>query len=199
MFVVAMFGLLAGAWLLDSAVQNRNPVGSLVEIVRDPANARTIRENASGSGYVVEEFVQKPTGSTNSATTTTSGAVAGPNAGTGSGAAAGAIAFCRKAIGAGYSQTRRYGPESYDCSGLMFKAYESVGVKIGTWTGSQILNGKPVAKADIQPGDLVFPSAGHVGIATSAGWPCNIIDAPTWGKKVSERKAWAFFAARRVA
>lgn len=198
MFVVALFALAAGAWLLDSAVQNRNPVTSILDIVRDPSSARQIRAESSEE-YTVVRTPSQMANNAGSATTQIPTTSVGPDAGVGSGKAAGAIAYARKAIGAGYSQVNRYGPNTYDCSGLMFKAYESVGVKIGTWTGAQILNGTKVAKEDIQPGDLVFPVAGHVGIATSAGWPCTFIDAPTWGKKVSERKAWGYLTARRVA
>jgi len=57
------------------------------------------------------------------------------------------------------------GPNSYDCSGLVWKAYEiGAGMHFNgrPTTYTLIGMGKPVTKAELQPGDLVFPDAGHV-------------------------------------
>jgi hypothetical protein len=57
------------------------------------------------------------------------------------------------------------GPNSYDCSGLIWKAYEvGAGYKFqGRPTTYTLVGmGREVPKSEIRPGDLVFPNAGHV-------------------------------------
>ena len=49
------------------------------------------------------------------------------------------------------------GPESYDCSGLTWRAYEQAGVTLPRVSADQHASGgTPVAIADLLPGDLVF-------------------------------------------
>jgi peptidoglycan DL-endopeptidase CwlO len=47
-------------------------------------------------------------------------------------------------------------PPVFDCSGLTMWAYGQAGVKIPRTSREQFTIGKPVAKADMQPGDLMF-------------------------------------------
>lgn len=63
------------------------------------------------------------------------------------------------------------GPKGYDCSGLTKMAYASVGIKLPHGSISQYSYGKPVAKKDLQPGDLVFYYSGpsHVAIYVGNG------------------------------
>ena len=48
------------------------------------------------------------------------------------------------------------GPDSYDCSGLTQYAYRAAGIELPHSSRSQSEMGTPVARADLQPGDLVF-------------------------------------------
>lgn len=75
------------------------------------------------------------------------------------------------------------GPNSFDCSGLVVAAYSSIGVKVPHQTGDLTrLNGAmSVSRAQLQPGDMVFPHGGHVGIYIGGG---KVVHAPTSGDVV---------------
>ena len=47
----ALLMLIAGAWLVDSAVQNRKPVQTLVRILQNPSGARQAVKDSRGTGY----------------------------------------------------------------------------------------------------------------------------------------------------
>jgi peptidoglycan DL-endopeptidase CwlO len=72
------------------------------------------------------------------------------------------------------------GPRGYDCSGLTLAAWASVGVALGHYTGWQWNETKPISRADLRPGDLVFffSDHHHVGIYAGSGW---MVHAPTTG------------------
>ena len=106
-----------------------------------------------------------------------------------------AIAFARAQIGKPY-RWGGTGPDAYDCSGLVQAAYKSAGVNLPRTTTLMLTVGKPVAKADLAPGDLVFPDPGHVQLYTGGG---NQVEAPRAGENVVERPMWGFMTARRVA
>ena len=61
-------------------------------------------------------------------------------------------------------------PSGFDCSGFTSYVYKHFGYSISRSSSAQASNGVPVAKADLQPGDLVLfkgtnsSSIGHVGI-----------------------------------
>lgn len=196
-----MFAVVAGAWLLDSAVQNRNPLESLVEIVRDPANARTIREGSAGTGFVVTPNAPSATGAAAGNTVGYSGQYDnGLPAGQANAVVAGALAFARAQIGKPYKWGAT-GPNSFDCSGLVYSAFKSVGVVLPRTTatlhtaavaGRQL---KLVPRSELVVGDLVFPDAGHVGIYSGNGM---FVEAPRAGLKVREVKVWGFLYAARV-
>ncbi|AEV81229.1 hypothetical protein ACWT_0217 [Actinoplanes sp. SE50] len=48
------------------------------------------------------------------------------------------------------------GPDGYDCSGLTLAAWATVGVSLRHYTKWQWEDTKPVSRADLKPGDLVF-------------------------------------------
>jgi cell wall-associated NlpC family hydrolase len=75
------------------------------------------------------------------------------------------------------------GPAGYDCSGLTAVAWASVGVTLGHYTGWQWTEGKPVTKAALRPGDLVFfySDLHHMGIYVGGGW---MVHAPHTGDYV---------------
>lgn len=91
------------------------------------------------------------------------------------------------------------GPNAYDCSGLVQWAYKQVGVNLPRTAAMQSVAGRPVAQANLQPGDLVFfyTPVSHVGIYVGGG---NILNAPTAGQpvKISAMKWMPFHNARRV-
>ncbi|AUH41060.1 C40 family peptidase [Streptomyces sp. CMB-StM0423] len=63
------------------------------------------------------------------------------------------------------------GPDSYDCSGLTQAAWREAGISLPRTTYDQVNAGTQVAKADLQPGDLVFfyDDISHVGIYVGNG------------------------------
>lgn len=84
----------------------------------------------------------------------------------------------------------RFGPDYYDCSGLVYAAFRSVGINIATITYDQVKQGIniPVDPNYVKPGDLIFkqgdvPSRmyGHVAIAINS---TQEIQAPHTGDVV---------------
>lgn len=75
------------------------------------------------------------------------------------------------------------GPSAFDCSGLVLWAYAQVGISLPHFTGDQWNMGVHVARANLQPGDLVFfyPDIGHVGLYIGNGL---MVDAPDFGENV---------------
>jgi cell wall-associated NlpC family hydrolase len=75
------------------------------------------------------------------------------------------------------------GPNSYDCSGLVQYAYAKAGLKLAHSSRIQSTLGKPVSRANLQPGDLVFfySPVSHVGIYIGNGL---MVHAPTSGSVV---------------
>lgn len=99
----------------------------------------------------------------------------------GSGAAKQAIAFAMSQLGEPYVYGGA-GPDSWDCSGLMMKAYAAAGVSIPRVVGPQIAAGRSVSAGELQPGDLVaYPSMSHIGMYLGGG---KVIHAPRPGKSV---------------
>ncbi len=75
------------------------------------------------------------------------------------------------------------GPGQFDCSGLVVWAYAREGIALPHYTGDLWNSGVHVARADLEPGDLVFFFAGisHVGIYVGNGL---MVDAPDFGQTV---------------
>ena len=94
-----------------------------------------------------------------------------------------ALAFAKDQLGEPYKYGAA-GPGSWDCSGLTMRAWEKAGVELPHNAAAQYKLGTKVAKADLQPGDLVFFYSGpsHVGIYAGDG---QVVHAPKPGSKVT--------------
>ncbi len=86
-------------------------------------------------------------------------------------------------------------PSGFDCSGFTQYVYRHFGYYIGRTTYDQIYDGRAVSQSELQPGDLVFTSAGHIGIYVSDG---RMIHAPQTGDVIKISNIWSFYAARRI-
>jgi cell wall-associated NlpC family hydrolase len=102
--------------------------------------------------------------------------------------AAEAITFAKQQIGKPY-QWGAAGPDSYDCSGLVYAAYAAAGVHIARTTYQWQQDGPAVPLSQIQPGDLLF-SAGSDGTPSNPGHVVmylgggQVIQAPQVGQDV---------------
>lgn len=99
------------------------------------------------------------------------------------------------------------GPSEFDCSGLTSWAYAQAGIDIPRTSRAQYQAGRPVAKDELQPGDLLFYDDGsgdpsqihHVGMYVGNG---KMVDAPTEGQLVDVRSMEGdghYIGARRYA
>ena len=126
----------------------------------------------------------KPTAKTNTETRTATKTSQDStrSSATGSSKGAKALAYAKAQLGEPYVRNGD-GPSSWDCSGLTMMAWGSVGVSLPHSSGQQFNRGQPVAKSDLQSGDLVFFYSGisHVGLYAGNG---QVIHAPRPGKSV---------------
>ena len=86
-------------------------------------------------------------------------------------------------------------PKGFDCSGLVQYVYKHFGINISRTTRTQINEGKEVGINQLQLGDLVFPSSGHVTLYVGNG---KVIHAPQPGDHVKISNLWKFWRARRI-
>ena len=93
------------------------------------------------------------------------------------------VAFAKRQLGVPYHWggiSRRTG---FDCSGLVYAAYRSIGRKLPHSTWGQMSLGVRVRFARLRPGDLVFTNGGgHVVLVVSRR---AAIQAPHTGARVS--------------
>ena len=91
------------------------------------------------------------------------------------------------------------GPDAFDCSGLVKWSFAQAGLVVPRTSSAQSVVGTPVAKADLQPGDLVFfySPVSHVAIYIGGG---QVVHASTSSSpvKISNLSAMPFHNARRV-
>lgn len=126
----------------------------------------------------------------NSGTATTSTPSASPQAGTGgSQQAQSAVAYALAQVGKPY-QWGGTGPGAFDCSGLCYAAYASVGVTIPRTSEAQYEQLPHVPMSSLLPGDLIFYNPGEDGIAGEPGHVVmaigngNMVEAPHTGATV---------------
>ncbi len=110
------------------------------------------------------------------------------------------VAYARHQVGVAYSYGGSSPTTGFDCSGLVYAAYRSIGRKIPRSSWDQLRVGRPVRFARLRPGDLLFTEGGgHVQLVVSKR---TAISAPQTGERVRYvplRQLRAQFAgARRV-
>lgn len=93
------------------------------------------------------------------------------------------------------------GPDTWDCSGLVLKAYAAAGISLPRVSSAQAQAGVAVSRDELRPGDLVafYSPVSHIGIYLGNG---QVVHAPESGDvvKVTGIDAFGHIAAmRRVA
>jgi hypothetical protein len=88
-------------------------------------------------------------------------------------------------------------PGGFDCSGLLYWAYNKAGYHgLGRTTYQMIKQGVAVSQNHLLPGDAVFPEPGHVGLYVGNGM---VLEAPHTGDhvKLIPLSQFGFLTARR--
>lgn len=118
-----------------------------------------------------------------------------------SGRAGKALQFAFKQIGDRYVFGAA-GMTYWDCSGLTMRAYQNAGVSLPHSSRAQYGYGKPIKRANLAPGDLVFfgRPISHVGIYVGGG---KMVHAPRPGSRVKVASAYSlgrkpYIGARRL-
>lgn len=94
-----------------------------------------------------------------------------------------ALAYAKAQLGKPYVYGAE-GPNSFDCSGLVMRAWQQAGVNLPRTTYEQFDASPRVSLSNLKLGDLVFfygPNPSHVGIYAGNG---QVINAPRPGKTV---------------
>jgi cell wall-associated NlpC family hydrolase len=92
------------------------------------------------------------------------------------------VAYARRQVGVSYSWGGTSPATGFDCSGLVYAAYRSIGWNIPRSSWDQLRAGRPVRFARLRPGDLLFSEGGgHVQLVVSG---TAAISAPQTGERV---------------
>jgi cell wall-associated NlpC family hydrolase len=92
------------------------------------------------------------------------------------------VAYARHQVGVVYSWGGASPATGFDCSGLVYAAYHSIGWKIPRSSWDQLRSGRPVRFAGLRPGDLLFTEGGgHVQLVVSKR---VAVSAPQTGERV---------------
>ena len=92
------------------------------------------------------------------------------------------VAYARHQVGIAYRWGGTSPATGFDCSGLVYAAYRSIGWKIPRSSWDQLRAGRAVGFARLRPGDLLFTEGGgHVQLVVSNR---TAISAPQTGERV---------------
>ncbi|MGL5417717.1 MAG: NlpC/P60 family protein [Clostridium sp.] len=135
-------------------------------------------------------------GESSSSSSSSSATVQQSNNSQASGSAQAIISYGEQFIGVPYVWGGE-SPSGFDCSGLMQYIFGHNGVSLPRTAAAQQECGTPVAKGDLQPGDLVFwgDPAYHVAVYIGGG---QILVAPHTGAYVTVMNLYPYTNARRV-
>jgi cell wall-associated NlpC family hydrolase len=92
------------------------------------------------------------------------------------------VAYARHQVGIAYHWGGTSPQTGFDCSGLVYAAYRSIGLKLPRSSWDQLRVGRAVGFARLRPGDLLFTEGGgHVQLVVSKS---AAISAPQTGERV---------------
>lgn len=104
------------------------------------------------------------------------------------------VAFALAQVGDPY-RFGAEGPSGWDCSGLVAAAYAHAGVHLPHSTGGILGYGRAVGRGQLEPGDVIFPTYGHVAIYLGGG---RMVEAANPRAGVRIAAVWGFATARRI-
>ena len=179
-----------------------NSASSMADLNSAISQLRNIRDNQIKSGIVKEEINAKIEAAQSKvsqlqAAIDAQNSASKPNRGDLTVSATGnaIVDYAYQFLGCDYVYGAT-GPSTFDCSGFTQYVFRNAaGVSLPRTTYEQINVGTPVSYNDLQPGDLVFPHTGHVGIYVGNG---QMIHAPSTGDVVKVSSVYKFYTARRV-
>ena len=109
----------------------------------------------------------------------------------------GAVQAALSKLGAPYGWGA-VGPDQFDCSGLIYWAFQQQGKTLPRTSQAQMEGGTPVGRHELQPGDVIgyYPGATHVGLYIGDG---KIVHASDYGipVQVVSVDSAPFYGARR--
>ena len=179
-----------------------NSSSSIDELNSAISQLRNIRDNQIKSGIVKEEInnkieAAKEKVSQLQAAIDAANAASKPNRGDSTVSATGnaIVDYAYQFLGTPYLWGGTT-PSGFDCSGFTQYVFKNAaGISLPRTTYDQINVGVAVSYNNLQPGDLVFPHTGHVGIYIGGG---QMIHAPSSGDVVKVSRVYKFYTARRV-
>lgn len=97
-----------------------------------------------------------------------------------------AIRYAMAQLGSTYDQSRRMAFDIFDCSSLVSRAWEAAGARVvsvgnrgwapTTWNILAAPWARSISISAARPGDLLFPSDGHVAMMLADGWMIHTTD-----------------------
>ncbi|WP_227658937.1 MULTISPECIES: NlpC/P60 family protein [unclassified Corynebacterium] len=172
----------------------RQTIAETVEEAPENAEAADLSSSLATTVTEIVEELSTPEAAPEAEPTSVQGpSIPAPNSsdapqsvGASSSKAAGAVQAALSKIGAPYSWGAT-GPDAFDCSGLIYWAYQQQGMTIPRTSQSQLAGGTPVSRDQLQPGDVVgyYPGVTHVGLyigdgklvhASDYGIPVQVVD-----------------------
>jgi cell wall-associated NlpC family hydrolase len=195
----------AARQVLDAATDVEHEVAGRYAVVMEQFNRyraaletlNTRNANQLEGARAARDAYESSLAASRGASTNTAGMQASPDA-------LAAVAFALSQLGKPYAWAEE-GPNSYDCSGLVYAAYLSVGVKLPRVANNQYGAGQPVLASQLLPGDLIFFSTNpsdwrqihHVAMYIGNG---KVVQAPTFGDVVKISPVWwtEYFGATRI-
>jgi peptidoglycan DL-endopeptidase CwlO len=148
----------------DAEIANASAAIKQMDDLRSQAKAKAAEQQGILDRLTADQQAAVGESAGGVATTTVEAAAASPAA------VQEAVAYVLNHVGDAYVWGAE-GPSAFDCSGLMVAAYRSAGISIQHSALGLSGTGRSVAKADLQPGDLVFwySPVHHVGMYVGNG------------------------------
>ena len=148
----------------DAEIANASAAIKQMDDLRSQAKVKTAEQQGILDQLTTEQKAAVGESAGGGASTTAAAAAGSPAA------VQQAVAYVLNHVGDAYVWGAA-GPSAFDCSGLMVAAYRTAGISIQHSALGLSGTGRSVAKADLQPGDLVFwySPVHHVGMYVGNG------------------------------